>query len=107
MSPLQNTLDTQTRPGKLLKSLDDNLLCTACCHLCKLRLSQRGICKVRFNSDGTLPVPWQYVARLQNDPIEKKPFFHALPGSRTLIFGMETVPLRLLPKLVHFSNPEG
>ena len=89
MTPLQNTLDTQTRPGKLFKSLDDdNLLCTACGHLCKLRPGQRGVCKVRFNSDGTLLVPWQYVAGLQNDPIEKKPFFHALPGSRALSFGM-------------------
>jgi pyruvate formate lyase activating enzyme len=89
LSPLQNTLDTQTRPGTLFKSLDDdNLLCTACGHLCKLRPGQRGVCKVRFNSDGTLLVPWQYVAGLQNDPIEKKPFFHALPGSRALSFGM-------------------
>ena len=28
------------------------------------------------------------MAGLQNDPIEKKPFFHALPGSRALSFGM-------------------
>jgi pyruvate formate lyase activating enzyme len=28
------------------------------------------------------------VAGLQNDPIEKKPFFYALPGSRALSFGM-------------------
>ena len=89
MSPLENKLDTQTRPEKLLKSLDDeNLICTACGHLCRLRLGQRGICKVRFNSDGILLVPWQYVAGLQNDPIEKKPFFHAIPGSRSLSFGM-------------------
>jgi pyruvate formate lyase activating enzyme len=89
LSPLHNTLDTQTRPGELFKSLnEDNLLCTACGHLCKLRPGQRGVCKVRFNSDGTLLVPWQYVAGLQNDPIEKKPFFHALPGSRALSFGM-------------------
>ena len=28
------------------------------------------------------------MAGLQNDPIEKKLFFHALPGSRALSFGM-------------------
>jgi pyruvate formate lyase activating enzyme len=28
------------------------------------------------------------VAGLQNDPIEKKSFFHALPGNRALSFGM-------------------
>ena len=63
MTPLQNTLDTQTRPGKLFKSLDDdNLLCTACGHLCKLRPGQHGVCKVRFNSDGTLLVSWHVTA---------------------------------------------
>ena len=63
MSSLQNTLDTHTRTGKLFKSLDnDNLLFTACGHLCKLRPGQRGVCKVRFNSDGTLLVFWHVTA---------------------------------------------
>ncbi|MZH13239.1 MAG: AmmeMemoRadiSam system radical SAM enzyme [Nitrospinae bacterium] len=89
MLSLQNTLDKQTRPGELVKPLKgDDLLCTACGHLCKLRPGQRGVCKVRFNSNGTLRVPFQYAAGIQNDPIEKKPFFHALPGSRALSFGM-------------------
>ena len=33
-------------------------------------------------------VPWGYVAALQCDPTEKKPFYHFLPGSDTLTFGM-------------------
>ena len=33
-------------------------------------------------------VPFRYSAGLQNDPIEKKPFFHALPGSLAMSFGM-------------------
>jgi pyruvate formate lyase activating enzyme len=49
---------------------------------------QRGICKVRYNRSGRLLVPWGYVAGLQVDPIEKKPFFHAYPGARALSFGM-------------------
>src|SRR5687767_8664575 len=48
----------------------------------------RGICKVRFNEEGQLRVPMNYVAALQCDPTEKKPFFHVLPGSDTLTFGM-------------------
>jgi pyruvate formate lyase activating enzyme len=44
---------------------------------------------VRFNRGGTLYVPTGYVATsLQLDPVEKKPFFHALPGSAALSFGM-------------------
>ena len=33
-------------------------------------------------------MPWGYVAALQCDPTEKKPFYHFLPGSDTLTFGM-------------------
>ena len=33
-------------------------------------------------------VPHGYVGALQVDPVEKKPFFHALPGARALSFGM-------------------
>jgi pyruvate formate lyase activating enzyme len=43
---------------------------------------------VRYNEGGTLRVPSGYVGALQCDPIEKKPFFHALPGSDALSFGM-------------------
>jgi len=86
---IPHNLDSLTRPGDLVKKLDgENLICTACGHLCKLRPGQRGVCKVRFNSEGTLMVPFRYSAGLQNDPIEKKPFFHALPGSLALSFGM-------------------
>ena len=44
--------------------------------------------QVRYNLDGTLYVPYGYVAALQSDPTEKKPFFHIHPGSDTLTFGM-------------------
>jgi pyruvate formate lyase activating enzyme len=33
-------------------------------------------------------VPHNYVVGFQSDPIEKKPFFHVLPGSQALTFGM-------------------
>jgi pyruvate formate lyase activating enzyme len=43
---------------------------------------------VRFNQHGRLRVPWGYVGGVQVDPIEKKPFFHAIPGARAYSFGM-------------------
>src|SRR3970040_2225015 len=52
------------------------------------REGRRGICQVRFNRGGALFVPRGYVAALQCDPTEKKPFHHVLPGSSTLTFGM-------------------
>jgi pyruvate formate lyase activating enzyme len=33
-------------------------------------------------------VPFGYAAGVQSDPVEKKPFFHAMPGSNALTFGM-------------------
>jgi pyruvate formate lyase activating enzyme len=65
-----------------------DLRCYACGHRCLIREGKRGICKVRFNEGGRLLVPANYVAALACDPTEKKPFFHALPGSDTLTFGM-------------------
>jgi len=49
--------------------------------------AERGL-QSPVHSEGTLMVPFRYSAGLQNDPIEKKPFFHALPGSLALSFGM-------------------
>jgi pyruvate formate lyase activating enzyme len=46
------------------------------------------VCRVRFNEGGTLMAPAGYVAGVQVDPIEKKPFYHAYPGRDALSFGM-------------------
>jgi pyruvate formate lyase activating enzyme len=62
--------------------------CHACAHECQIAEGASGICKIRFNRDGALRVPWGYVAGAQCDPIEKKPFFHVEPGSRAFSFGM-------------------
>src|SRR5215831_7670919 len=66
----------------------DDLRCYACGHRCLIKEGKRGICKVRYNEHGHLRVPMKYVAALACDPTEKKPFFHVLPGSDTLTFGM-------------------
>jgi pyruvate formate lyase activating enzyme len=70
------------------KGPESRVLCHACAHRCLIPEGKKGICKVRFNQGGILKVPSGYVGALQVDPIEKKPFFHVLPGSRALSFGM-------------------
>src|SRR5271154_2875323 len=62
--------------------------CFACGHRCAVKPGRDGVCRVRFNEAGTLLVPYGYVGALACDPIEKKPFFHVLPGSDALTFGM-------------------
>ena len=86
---LEQLLDTLTVEGELYdKHADGSVTCYACGHRCLIKPGRRGICKVRFNEDGVLKVPWGYVGALQSDPTEKKPFFHIYPGSDTLTFGM-------------------
>jgi pyruvate formate lyase activating enzyme len=85
------TADDRVREGDpaLWEKLDRNRVrCYACGHCCPISEGQPGVCKVRFNHGGTLYVPWGYVAGVQCDPIEKKPFFHAHPGSLAYSFGM-------------------
>lgn len=87
-SPLAGLLDRHTAPGLLCRAEEDKVRCLACAHRCLLAPGRRGICRVRFNENGQLRVPQGYVAGLQCDPVEKKPFFHVLPGSGALTFGM-------------------
>ena len=85
------TCDDRVRQGDpaLWETLDRNRIrCFACGHCCPIPEGQPGVCKVRFNRGGTLYVPWGYVAGVQCDPIEKKPFFHAYPGALAYSFGM-------------------
>lgn len=87
---LKDALSGLTAVGDLCESLQDRRVrCVACGHRCLIPEGRDGVCRVRFNREGTLYVPHGYVATsLQLDPVEKKPFFHALPGTAALSFGM-------------------
>jgi pyruvate formate lyase activating enzyme len=86
---LAEQLALHTREGDLYESLEGNRIrCYACGHCCPIPSGFAGVCKVRFNRGGKLMVPYGYVNALHCDPIEKKPFFHALPGTRALSFGL-------------------
>ena len=86
---LRQAMATYTKPMPLAKEEGGGKVrCLACGHRCLVPTGREGVCKVRFNREGTLYGPWGYVAGMQDDPIEKKPFYHALPGARALSFGM-------------------
>src|SRR5882724_4935992 len=85
---LAEVLDRRTVVGTLWKREADRIRCVACGHRCLIAEGRRGICKVRFNEGDELKVPFGYVAGLQCDPVEKKPYFHVYPGSDALTFGM-------------------
>ncbi len=86
---LKNVLETFTKEGELYERLENGRVrCVACGHRCLIFDGLDGICRVRFNRGGKLIVPHGYAASVQLDPVEKKPFFHALPGSLAMSFGM-------------------
>jgi len=86
---LAETLAREVREADLWEPLDGRRVrCFACGHCCPIFEGQAGVCKVRFNRGGKLWAPWGYVQGVQCDPIEKKPFFHVLPGSVAFSFGM-------------------
>ncbi|MGA9115371.1 MAG: AmmeMemoRadiSam system radical SAM enzyme, partial [Bacteroidota bacterium] len=89
MATLGEFLSEHTAEGALYVALAEGAVrCTACGHRCRIPPGREGVCRVRFNRGGKLYVPRGYTAGLALDPIEKKPFFHVLPGCRTLSFGM-------------------
>ena len=63
----------------------ENVICTLCAHQCRIREGRTGICGVRRNMDGKLySLVYGELVAEHVDPIEKKPLFHVLPGSRSL-----------------------
>lgn len=57
--------------------------CELCPNRCLLANHQRGLCKARENIDGKLySLVYGQTTATGVDPIEKKPFFHFLPGAK-------------------------
>lgn len=74
-----------THEAALYEKLEGgNVRCFLCAHRCLVMPSKRGICAVRENMDGTLySLVYGKVVAANVDPIEKKPLFHFLPGSKS------------------------
>ncbi len=72
------------------KTAGQKVRCFLCHHHCRISAGKRGICGVRENRKGRLDtLVYGRVVASHVDPIEKKPLFHLLPGSRS--FSIATV----------------
>lgn len=94
--PLAQVVASRIDAAKALWSElpQDRVRCHACAFECTLAPGTRGACKVRWNQDGALRVPWGYVGATQVEPIEKKPLYHVMPGASSLSIGMLGCNLR-------------
>jgi pyruvate formate lyase activating enzyme len=65
------------------KQSGDKARCFLCSHRCLIADGKRGVCCVRENKKGILfSLVYEKLISANVDPIEKKPFFHFLPGSK-------------------------
>ena len=74
------------KEARFYDKLENNRVqCHLCRHNCIINEGKFGICGVRKNEGGTLyTLVYEYPVAIHVDPIEKKPLYHFLPGSRAL-----------------------
>lgn len=83
----------QTHPARLWKPLAQGAVqCRLCSHFCVIQPGGRGLCAVRENrphdGEGQLvTLVYGLPAAINADPVEKKPLYHFLPGTRTFSLG--------------------
>jgi pyruvate formate lyase activating enzyme len=83
---------TEKRPHTHEKNI---VQCLLCARNCAIRPGERGRCKARMNVDGTLrSLVYGRPMTIHIDPIEKKPFYHYLPGSTAYSLATSGCPLR-------------
>jgi len=67
------------------KLTDKSVMCLLCPNKCRLPAGAAGACRVRKNMAGKLySLVYGRPVTIHDDPIEKKPFYHFLPGTRAL-----------------------
>jgi pyruvate formate lyase activating enzyme len=70
------------KKASLWEKTDSKIKCKLCARNCLIEENKTGICRVRKNIDGELfSLNYGKLIAVHTDPIEKKPFFHFLPGS--------------------------
>ncbi|MBN1932655.1 MAG: AmmeMemoRadiSam system radical SAM enzyme [Desulfobacterales bacterium] len=85
------------------KLANEKVQCHLCAHECVIDPGKRGICMVRENQDGVLySLVYGKIVTKNVDPIEKKPLFHFLPGTRS--FSIATVGCNF--QCLHCQNYE-
>jgi len=82
------SLAPYTREARYYKKLPmKKVQCLLCPRECKVGNRERGYCGVRENQNGTYyTLVYGNPCSVHADPIEKKPFFHFLPGTKALSF---------------------
>jgi pyruvate formate lyase activating enzyme len=83
------------RSGRAHESGPAIVKCLLCAQGCVLKAGERGKCRARMNANGEMrSLVYGRPISIQLDPIEKKPFYHFLPGSAAFSLATAGCPLR-------------
>lgn len=92
-----------TRDAQFWQPYEEYVQCNLCHQNCRILPGRRGLCGVRENLDGKLmTLVYGNLIASSIDPIEKKPFFHFLPGS--LAYSIATVGCNF--RCLHCQNSD-
>jgi len=73
------------REASFYTKTGDRVRCELCPHMCVLKNDELGKCRARINKEGILmTLAYGNPCALHVDPIEKKPLYHFLPGTKSL-----------------------
>lgn len=94
----EDTHRTVPKVASYWERIRDNIVqCQLCPRRCILDLGQRGYCTVRINKEGLLyTLGYGNPIAVHVDPIEKKPFFHVLPGTSAFSIAVAGCNMRCL-----------
>ena len=74
-----------TKEARFYQPAEDGVQCLLCPHHCRIKEGGRGLCRSRECRDGKLyALSYGLPCALADDPVEKKPLYHFLPGTRCL-----------------------
>jgi len=72
-----------SREGYYQVKLGENVQCQVCPNRCLLQPGQRSVCRVKTNLEGKIyTLAYGNPCAVHVDPVEKKPLFHFLPGTK-------------------------
>ncbi|MHA2041907.1 MAG: hypothetical protein ACW975_08600 [Candidatus Thorarchaeota archaeon] len=108
------------REGILQKKEGDAVRCITCSHKCLINEEKAGVCGTRVNTDGSVKtLVYGNVSSINNNPIEKKPFFHFAPSTMAMTVGswgcnascpfcqnFDISKRRPTPELTRYVSPE-
>jgi pyruvate formate lyase activating enzyme len=85
---------TEINSAKSFKHGEEIIKCMLCAQNCFIKNGEKGKCRARININGKLrSLVYGHPISVHIDPIEKKPFYHFLPGNEAFSLATAGCPL--------------